>query len=186
MKALLIVTLLFSAVSSFAQSDSIDLYVFKIKKERINYNDFCDRHPGECDISGVDKVEMTDELWNLVNEVNKAVNTEIKFYLDDDQYGTEEYWNYPTSGMGDCEDNALEKRRRLVAAGVPRGALKMGTAFHNEMYYAHALLYLETDKGTFILDQDNREILIWHQTPYILESRERVDGSWEMFEQIWD
>lgn len=61
----------------------------------------------------------------------------------------------------------------------------MTTAFHREQFYAHALLLVETDQGTFVLDQDRPQVQLWHQTPYIFEARERSDGSWERFAQDW-
>ena len=37
---------------------------------------------------------------------------------DMEMWGREEVWSYP-EGIGDCEDYALEKRRQLMALGVP-------------------------------------------------------------------
>lgn len=42
----------------------------------------------------------------------------MKPVSDLDNYGSEEVWAYP-EGSGDCEDYALEKRKRLSGAGLP-------------------------------------------------------------------
>ena len=61
----------------------------------------------------------------------------------------------------------------------------MATAFHIPNPYAHGLLLLETEQGTLILDQDSSEVLLWHETEYGLEARERTDGRWEYYVQDW-
>lgn len=139
----------------------------------------------ECDRSGEQVLKLTPELLKTIQSVNLEVNQSISFVLDPDQYDQEEFWNIPSSGMGDCEDNALEKRRRLALLGLSRGSMSMATAFHKTQLYAHGLLIIETDKGSLVLDQDNDEVLLWHETVYGFESRERVDGSWEYFVQDW-
>jgi predicted transglutaminase-like cysteine proteinase len=48
----------------------------------------------------------------------------VLFFLDENQYQKEEFWAYPSLGLGDCEDIALEKRFRLVNMGIYRGALR--------------------------------------------------------------
>ncbi|MBT4793136.1 MAG: transglutaminase [Halobacteriovoraceae bacterium] len=178
--------LIINTLLSFTiQAQGISLEIQKVKALPTFYQDFCDRWPGECDLSGRSSVGYTKRIKELVNTVNTAVNTELHFQLDQLTYDREEFWNYPQDGRGDCEDNALEKRRRLVALGIPRGALRIMTAFHRELYYGHALLALETDQGTYILDQDNPKILLWNKINYIIEARETVNGRWERFFQDW-
>ena len=46
----------------------------------------------------------------------------VKPVSDLDNYGSEEVWAYP-EGRGDCEDYALEKKKRLSEAGLPPGNL---------------------------------------------------------------
>jgi len=180
------ITVLFLLFSSITiAGDNLDLEIIKIRKSHPSHQDFCKRFPGECEMTGEEVIEWTPELQQDLQDISLKVNRDIKFVLDPDQYQKEEFWTYPLSGEGDCEDNALEKRRRLVSLGYPRAALRMTTAFHREQYYAHALLLVETTKGTFILDQDRDVVELWHKTPYMIEARERKDGSWERFAQDW-
>lgn len=180
--------LLFSG-SGLALSNSghkkIDTPVIKYRDHYSAYDEFCQNNSGECDLSGPEEVVLTPELFQLLDQVNRTVNHEIAFVNDPEYYGLEEFWTYPQKAQGDCEDFALEKRRRLVMLGVPRGALRMMTAFHRTKFFAHALLSVETDKATLILDQETDELLLWSDAPYIYASRELPDGRWEFFEQNW-
>ena len=78
---------------------------------------------------------------------------------------------------------ALQKRRELVAIGVPRGALRMAVAQHRRTLTAHAVLSVETTNGTFILDSENESLILWYRTDYNFEARERPDGQWERYDQ---
>lgn len=175
---------IFSANNIHAQN-KINLEVIKIKKPPIMYQIFSDEHPEEKYCEGPIVITLDNKKLALLKEINKEVNKRIIFTTDQDLYHQEEYWTYPTKNKGDCEDNALEKRRLLVKAGIPRGALKMGIGFHKEKLYGHGLLFVETNKGTMVLDQDNDEIVPWNEAPYNYECMERNDGMWEYYIQDW-
>ncbi len=92
--------------------------------------DFCQRLPEECKrVSATPAVvELTPGRRSELERVQSAVNRRITPVEDIDQYGWREHWTYPTSGSGDCEDYALEKRRQLIAAGWPAQALFLAVA----------------------------------------------------------
>jgi predicted transglutaminase-like cysteine proteinase len=73
---------------------------------------------------------MTPDTWKKLLDINTKVNHEIELYMDESQYQKEEFWAYPSLGLGDCEDIALEKRFRLVNMGIPRGALRIAIGYH--------------------------------------------------------
>ena len=105
---------------------------------------------------------------------------------DQDLFGQEEYWTYPTDGLGDCEDIAIFKREELVKRGIPRGAMTIAIAHHRAEMYAHAVLLVETTEGTFLLNSIVDDVCLWNEAPYNFEARERPDGRWERFDQsIW-
>ncbi len=190
--ALLLIGAVLIAASSASYSgsatggDSLYLPIFEIRFTFQPYADFCRRNPGECDMSGDCEIPYTNRLVERLVQVNTAVNQEILFASDKAQYGVEEYWNYPTTGWGDCEDMALEKRRRLVLSGLPRGALRMAIGHHRRFLHSHCLLSVETSRGTYILDTLSDEVLLWRRTPYDFESRERTDGRWDRYDQgMW-
>jgi predicted transglutaminase-like cysteine proteinase len=82
-----------------------------------------------------------------------------------------ERWNYPDDGYGDCEDYVLLKRRMLMQAGWPRQALLI-TVVRDKRGDGHAVLTVKTDKGEFILDNQNEEILLWSDTGYRFVKRQ--------------
>jgi predicted transglutaminase-like cysteine proteinase len=75
-----------------------------------------------------------------------------------------ERWSYPDDGYGDCEDYALLKRRMLIESGWPREALLL-TVVRGEGE-GHAVLTVTTDKGDYVLDNLNSDVLLWSNTGY--------------------
>jgi predicted transglutaminase-like cysteine proteinase len=59
----------------------------------------------------------------------------------------------------------LLKRRMLMEAGWPRGALLV-TVVREKNGNGHAVLTVKTDKGEFILDNQEERILLWSETSY--------------------
>lgn len=166
--------------------DRLNLLVINVVPRHPPYADFCDRNPGHCDMREPYEVALNAVIRQSIQQTNARINEEIKFMSDVEQYGEEEYWSYPHSGRGDCEDKALLKKRRLGEQGIPSGALRLAIAHHNKRLSSHCILTLEALEGTYVLDTLTNELRLWHQTPYNFEMRERVDGNWERFDQgIW-
>jgi len=117
---------------------------------------------------------MTKELWSLLGQVNRDVNTKIHPIHDIDQFGFEDYWTLPiaTGTMtGDCKDYVLEKRRLLMAAGVPMPALSitLGTTAWGEY---HAVLLINTDQGDYVLDNLSPWVTPWKDVTYKWSKRQ--------------
>ena len=151
------------------------------------HRDFCLRQPGECDpIEGpaAQPVALDLQLKLLVAQVNTDVNTEIAPESDQTLYGTEEYWTYPTEHKGDCEDYALEKRRRLHEAGIPMGDLLM-TVVRKPDGTGHAVLTLRTVSGDFVLDNLDWRVRPWTEVSYRFIKRQQVEnpGRWVSIER---
>jgi len=72
---------------------------------------------------------------------------------------------------GDCEDYVLQKRKMLVDAGWPREALLI-TVVRDKRGDGHAVLTVKSDKGEFILDNQNEEIVLWTETGYRFVKRQ--------------
>ncbi len=147
------------------------------------YAAFCETEPAACRLEGDATIPWTDALHDLLFSVQRAVNTEIEFLPDWENSGQEELWCFPENGLGDCEDFALEKRRRLVAAGVPSAALTLAIAFHEVRFFPHAVLLVETTTGTWVLDNLYDDVLCWDVVPYLYTRREQPDGLWLRFER---
>lgn len=150
----------------------------------IGHWEFCQNHPDECAANEADAapVTLTRELWKIVLEVNTFANASITPRTDFEMWGREEFWSYP-EGYGDCEDYVLEKRRELIAYGVPAPALLV-TVVRQSNGDGHAVLTLRTDRGDFILDNLEARVLRWFETDYSFLKRqsERSAGAWVSIE----
>ena len=146
------------------------------------YVDFCHKEPNACALEGPETVDWSEELQDTLRSVNSAVNAEIKFLPDPENNGREESWDFPTDGIGDCEDFALEKRRRLIENGLPSASLTCAIAMHETQLFMHAVLLAETTVGTLVLDNLNNDVVCWDAMPYLYLLRERPDGSWARFQ----
>ena len=146
----------------------------------IGHYEFCQREPGECRQKTPRRqpVELTRKLWAAMIDINNAVNASVTPRTDMEIWGKEEVWSYPTN-IGDCEDYALEKRRRLMAVGVPAGDLLM-TVARQRNGDGHAVLTVRTSRGDFVLDNLEPRVLAWSQTEYTYLKRqsERSSGAW--------
>lgn len=131
------------------------------------YVQFCDARPKYCRGDGrtFNRVKATPARLSELNIVNRQVNQEIKPVEDRDQYGVEEYWTIPTTGMGDCEEYVLVKRQRLINRDWPTGSLLI-TVVLDENRQGHAVLTARTSAGDLVLDNKHDDIKLWSKTPY--------------------
>jgi predicted transglutaminase-like cysteine proteinase len=139
----------------------------------VGYSEFCNRHPADCRPQGgsASPVAMTTPKWRELHSVNRQVNQLIKPMSDLDQYHTIEYWTYPDSGKGDCEDYVLLKQRRLMELGWPESDLLI-TVVRDENNEGHAVLSVRTTDGDFVLDNKHSRIARWNATPYTYIKRQ--------------
>jgi predicted transglutaminase-like cysteine proteinase len=133
----------------------------------IGWTEFCAEHAQECEVRPLEArdVVLTQKSWRELQRINNKVNVQIRPMTDLDHWGVVERWSYPDDGYGDCEDYVLLKRRMLMQAGWPRQALLI-TVVRDTKGDGHAVLTVKTDKGEFILDNQNEEILLWSDTGY--------------------
>ena len=137
----------------------------------IGYVAFCARGEEECRLQGkVEKLTLTGETWDQINQVNNYVNSSIRPATDMEVYGVPEMWAYPVDA-GDCEDFALLKKRYLAGLGISPDEMLM-TVLLDEKGEGHAVLTLTTDQGDLILDHRRAEILRWDQTGYKFMKRQ--------------
>ena len=104
-------------------------------------------------------------------KVNSWANQAIKPITDMEHWGVIERWNYPDDGYGDCEDYVLLKRRMLMQAGWPREALLI-TVVRDKKGDGHAVLTVKTDRGEFVLDNQEPQVLSWERTGYRFVKRQ--------------
>jgi predicted transglutaminase-like cysteine proteinase len=170
-----------AAASDLPYCVRMELPVARIEAAPNPYAEFCSRETAACALEGAPVIDWTDEVHRRLEAVNQEVNREVSLISDWGNSGQEEHWSFPERGMGDCEDFALEKRRRLVAGGLPGAALTCAIVFHEVRFFPHAILLAETTTGTWALDNLYDEVLCWDAVPYVYRLRERPDGQWTRF-----
>jgi len=133
----------------------------------VGWVEFCAEHPVDCKVAAVAPrdVVLSNKAWADLVRINKWVNTNVQPMTDLEHWGVVEKWSYPDDGYGDCEDYVLLKRRMLMEAGWPRAALLI-TVVREKNGNGHAVLTVKTDKGEFILDNQEERILLWSETAY--------------------
>ena len=117
------------------------------------------------------QIALTDDAKGELNMVNRMINSMIIETTDRANYGVEDYWTEPLEDgkagpkRGDCEDYVLEKRKALIAAGVPESALSIAvvTTRRGEL---HAVLLVATNQGEVVLDSLSPWVTGWRDTAY--------------------
>jgi predicted transglutaminase-like cysteine proteinase len=143
---------------------------------------FCLRFSDQCELSrnGPTTITLTVQSFAEISQINRTVNQQITPEDDSRHYGPAEYWTIPTDGYGDCEDYALTKRKALLQAGFPIGALRLALVITPERE-RHAILTLVTDRGDFVLDNLSDTVRPWTEASYTWLERQNPTKPWR-----WD
>ncbi len=147
----------------------------------VGASEFCKSHRADCKANpnAVAATSLTDKRWSQLVQINNVVNAAVIPVTDKAYYKANEFWAYPDSGYGDCEDFALAKRKALVDAGWNPSTLLM-TVVRQPNGEGHAVLMVRTDRGDLVLDNQDGRVLVWNQTPYTyLKRQSQADaGQW--------
>ncbi|MEQ1954366.1 transglutaminase-like cysteine peptidase [Mesorhizobium sp. CN2-181] len=143
----------------------------------VGHYEFCQKLPDECRQKTAKRapVELSRRLWSAIISVNNVVNASVAPKTDMEIWGREEVWSYP-NGEGDCEDYVLDKRRQLMALGVPAGDLLI-TVVRQPNGDGHAVLTVRTSLGDYVLDNLEPRVLAWDETPYTYLKRQSETNS---------
>jgi predicted transglutaminase-like cysteine proteinase len=104
--------------------------------------------------------------WAQLEQVQRAVNEQVRYATDAETYGVAEFWE-AANKRGDCEDFALAKRRRLMDLGWPPESLRMALAV-DERGVLHAVLTVDVSSmdgrpGTYVLDNRYVHVEPWQR-----------------------
>lgn len=126
-----------------------------------------------------------EEIARLGAMVSRDVNGAVQQATDREIYGTAERWALPSSGLGDCEDLALEKMRRLLDLGVPADRVVMAIVLdrHGEN---HAVLILHLGDAEIVLDSLTDRVVAPLETGYrMLAMQTSADRArWAMADEV--
>lgn len=106
-----------------------------------------------------------------VESVNRFAN-EQDYVLDIENYGVADYWATPREFLynnGDCEDYAIIKMLSLKMLGFNMQDVRLVVLQDTNLRIPHAVLAVDAQNDTFILDNQIKEILshkyILHYVP---------------------
>ncbi len=120
---------------------------------------------------------MTQAKFIRLAQVNAFVNNLITYRSD-----TKDIWREPGT-EGDCEDYAIAKMAKLMKHGWPRGALRLAICkFYRYgqplsdpgRWVIHAVLHVDTDHGTWAMDNRHAFIKRYRMLGYIWMYREGI------------
>jgi predicted transglutaminase-like cysteine proteinase len=121
------------------------------------------------------QISLTDDKWAQLRNVNSDANAAIR-------YMSTNTWD-PLADVGDCKTYASRKELELLDQGWPAGAMRLATAFINDhgaqQYAYHAVLLVDTDHGTIVLDVRQQVPVAWADEPYIWIMAEVPGGNGE-------
>lgn len=114
------------------------------------------------------RIALTAATLDMLNAINRQVNGAIAPATDRVDARKADVWSLPLAegrASGDCEDYVLEKRRALLARGLPAEALAIAVVRtrHGEN---HAVLVVDTDAGELVLDNRSAWIAPWTAAGY--------------------
>jgi predicted transglutaminase-like cysteine proteinase len=180
----MITALMFGAAANSAYAFSANMMTLGRTNPPIGHYEFCQQYASQCASNGSDPgpMELTQARWKTLLQVNYKINSAIQPETDQQIYGVEERWAYPTT-VGDCEDYALLKRKTLIDRGFSPSDLLI-TVVLQPNGDGHAILTVRTDHGDFILDNMRNKVLLWSDTEYTYLKRQstRNSGQWVKIE----
>lgn len=176
---------LMTAASAMAETKgSPSMVTGGITSQPIGHYEFCQKYADECNIRSkmTPPPRVTDYGWGVVREINASVNTTVVAMTDQEIYGKDEVWEYPTTA-GDCEDFVLLKRKKLIERGFSVADLLI-TVVRKPDGEGHAVLTLRTTDGDYILDNLTDDVKLWTDTNYTYLKRQASfnTGRWVSIE----
>jgi predicted transglutaminase-like cysteine proteinase len=122
------------------------------------------------------------DTYKVASKVHADVNL-YPYQTDAEQYGTPEFWEpISTTGRGDCEDYVLEKRKRLLDAGVNPADLRIGEV-KAETGELHSVLVVHDHDANadWIADQRQPQLITGEEARNLGYQgvRLQVPGQWD-------
>ena len=115
---------------------------------------------------------LTDNVKESLSKVHAHVNKEIKYEKEAVDDWRVHKLDDPGIHIGDCDDYAVTKQYLLIKEHhFPKSALRLVYCLRGISEY-HLVLAVDTDKGTFILDNISHIVAPWVWFPYKWISRE--------------
>ena len=131
------------------------------------FTQFCLRYSDQCKPHKMmfrgGPIRLTEERWDDLKEINKAVNATIVPEVNTAGLAGEKWLINPS--RGDCNDYAVSKRAELLKRGWPARALLLSEVV-TTWGEGHLILVVRTSVGDLVLDNLTPQIRPWTRAPY--------------------
>ena len=173
----LIALMAIMAVPAGTRASGLSMQTGRLTSQPIGHYEFCKQFTSECEpVKGSGAApKVTDYGWDVIEEINRAVNFSVMPKTDLELFGKEEVWTYPEIA-GDCEDYVLLKRHMLIERGFSPADVLI-TVVRKPDGEGHAVLTLRTSEGDYVLDNLVDEVKNWRHTPYRYLKRQAATNS---------
>lgn len=118
---------------------------------------------------------LTEKIWDAINLINQKWNDSIT-PLGIECYGLQDTWTYPGDIKGDCKEFVVAKKYDFGRLDIP--SYPAICRVYSGDYYYHAVLLIDTDRGTFVLDNLCDAVKHYQNTGYEWYKRMKEDGKW--------
>ena len=126
-------------------------------------------------------ITLTPEIWKYIQFINTCRNDNIHYIKDAQHYGKSEHWCFPDDGEGDCEDIAIAKQydiRNALKFFAPLATCWVHPSRSKGQKGYHAVCLVDTDYGTYVLDNRYPSVFHFEDCNYLWHKREREDETW--------
>jgi predicted transglutaminase-like cysteine proteinase len=143
-----------------AQPSRVASYSFTLAP--LAFVKFCMKNASECQ-PATGSGEPTAEMLARMEEINRAVNREISPQRKPTEPLLTNWAVDPRAG--DCNDYAVTKRHRLIAAGWPSSRVLLAAVATAEGQ-GHLVVVVRTSAGDLVLDNLTDRIKPWDKTSF--------------------
>jgi predicted transglutaminase-like cysteine proteinase len=138
-------------------------------------NPVCRQTSGRLPTTKSGAVRLSKALWTEVDRINASVNASMRFVND----SGDDRWRVG-GAYGDCEDFALTKKSKLLAAGWPSSALVIALG-KTRSGVGHAVLVVRTDQGDLVLDNLAPNVRPWARSLYRWQAVQSPSDTWTWY-----
>jgi predicted transglutaminase-like cysteine proteinase len=126
-------------------------------------------------------IKLTPQIWTSLRDINTYRNDNIHYIKDAEHYGKSDYWAFPDDDQGDCEDYSIAKQWDIkhqldFFASLATCWVHPSKPAGQQGY--HAVLLVDTDYGTYVLDNRFPSVFHFEDCNYKWHKREEEDETW--------
>lgn len=116
----------------------------------------------------MEKVVLTEQRIKELRAVVNEIHDESIYTTDMEQFGVPEFWEYDPGTRKDCEDYDRKMMLRLRELGWNQRAMGRVCCriYANDPDSYHAVLLINTDQGSYVVDNNSRRIIPFDKCTY--------------------